>query len=79
MGSSSDKNCDARNNVPVDGFEPNCTICRRLTPVAGKLYATQPSALNAQSRSLPSITHALKCLIVCASSGPSFHDILTAV
>jgi hypothetical protein len=23
-------------NVPVDGLSPNCTICLRLTPVAGK-------------------------------------------
>ena len=32
MGSSSERNCDARNKVPVDGFSPNCTICRRETP-----------------------------------------------
>jgi hypothetical protein len=23
-------------NIPVDGLSPNCTICLRLTPVAGK-------------------------------------------
>jgi len=23
--------------TPVEGLSPNCTICRRLTPVAGKL------------------------------------------
>jgi hypothetical protein len=32
MGSSSERNCDARKRVPVDGFSPNCTICRRETP-----------------------------------------------
>ena len=32
MGSSSDRNCEARNRVPVDGFTPNCTICCSETP-----------------------------------------------
>jgi hypothetical protein len=32
MGSSSERNCDARKRVPVDGFSPNCTICRSDTP-----------------------------------------------
>jgi len=35
MGSSSDKNNEARNKVPVDGLSPNCTICLSETPVAG--------------------------------------------
>lgn len=54
MGSSSDRNCEARKrvptgamdqriyqesikrfDVPVDGLSPNCTICLKLTPVAG--------------------------------------------
>lgn len=32
MGSSSERNCDARKRVPVDGFSPNCTIWRSDTP-----------------------------------------------
>lgn len=32
MGSSSERNCEARKRVPVEGLSPNCTICRRETP-----------------------------------------------
>lgn len=26
-----------KKSLPVEGLSPNCTICRRETPVAGKL------------------------------------------
>ena len=32
MGSSSERNCEARKRVPVDGLSPNWTICRSETP-----------------------------------------------
>jgi len=90
MGSSSERNCDARKRVPVDGFSPNCTICRRDTPEE-ELERHMTPILEDTNRLPESCYSATRGLAVMASWGvlPTlmvsislslrFHDMMAVV
>jgi hypothetical protein len=90
MGSSSERNCDARKRVPVDGFSPNWTICRKETPRHGLddaycqmyngTYRSQGNCCNATrglaTASRMHCTTALRTLMVSISLSVRFHDMM---
>jgi hypothetical protein len=89
MGNSSERNCDARKRVPVDGFSPNCTICRKETPdrvrqashhICICTYRLRGSCCSATGPlAIASHAHcatALRTLMVSISLSVRFHDML---